>query len=207
MVFPSVYEMSNPLTTVRKQHFWDYFSGATLNSRWTDHGSGGPTYVMNDEANGGVRLTSSGAGYAVMGFNNKRPFDVGQCTFIGTFRRNSDDQYATAGLRNNPVSSSNGSYMLMDTGASNIQLLNNNGSSTTTTVTTTPIHKNWTTVKIENDRAGTSIKLSLDGVLASNGTSTTNISSAVGQPVFATLYSSSAGTTTLDTNYCEVFNT
>jgi len=206
MAFPSVYEMTNPLTTVRKQHFWEYFSGATLNSRWTDHGASGPTYVMNDEVNGGVRLTSSGAGYAIMGFNNKRPFDVGQCTFIGTFRRNSDDQYATAGLRNNPVSSSNGSYMLMDTGASNIQLLNNNGSATTT-VTTTPIHKNWTTVKIENDRAGTSIKLSLDGVLASNGTSTTNISSAVGQPVFATLYSSSAGTTTLDTNYCEVFNT
>ena len=28
MAFPSVYEMTNPLTTVRKQHFWEYFSGA-----------------------------------------------------------------------------------------------------------------------------------------------------------------------------------
>ena len=27
MAFPSVYEMTNPLTTVRKQHFWEYFSG------------------------------------------------------------------------------------------------------------------------------------------------------------------------------------
>ena len=36
MAFPSVYEMFvEDLTTVRKQHFWEYFSGATLNSRWT----------------------------------------------------------------------------------------------------------------------------------------------------------------------------
>jgi hypothetical protein len=25
MTFDSVYEMTNPLTTVRKQHFWDWF--------------------------------------------------------------------------------------------------------------------------------------------------------------------------------------
>tara|TARA_R110002124_G_scaffold286388_1_gene467167 strand:+ start:567 stop:1694 length:1128 start_codon:yes stop_codon:yes gene_type:complete len=30
MAFPSVYEMTNPLTTVRKQHFWEYFSGSQL---------------------------------------------------------------------------------------------------------------------------------------------------------------------------------
>ena len=30
MAFPSVYEMFAPLTTVRKQHFWEYFSGAGI---------------------------------------------------------------------------------------------------------------------------------------------------------------------------------
>ena len=30
MTFSSVYEMTNPLTTVRKQHFWEYFSGSKL---------------------------------------------------------------------------------------------------------------------------------------------------------------------------------
>jgi hypothetical protein len=35
MTFDSVYEMTNPLTTVRKQHFWDWFSGDSLNARWT----------------------------------------------------------------------------------------------------------------------------------------------------------------------------
>ena len=32
MTFDSVYEMTNPLTTVRKQHFWEYFSGSKLPS-------------------------------------------------------------------------------------------------------------------------------------------------------------------------------
>ena len=32
MVFDSVYEMFNPLTDVRKQHFWDWFSGKSIDS-------------------------------------------------------------------------------------------------------------------------------------------------------------------------------
>jgi len=210
MAFPSVYEMTNPLTTVRKQHLVEWFSGDVISTdgtgRWNNHGSNAPLYLVGDGENCGIRLTGLSVGYASMGLNNKNAFDVGQCTFISTFRRNSDNQNATAGMRNNPVSSTNGSYMLMDTNANNIQLLNNGGNPTTT-VTTTPIHRNWTTVKIENDRANTSIKLSLDGVLASNGTSTTNISSAGGQPSFFTMMSSGSGTTTLDVNYCEVYNT
>ena len=66
MVFPSVYEMFAPLTTVRKQHFWDYFSGATLNSRWTERnglsgdGTVSTSYaVMADEVNGGVKISSN----------------------------------------------------------------------------------------------------------------------------------------------------
>ena len=206
MTFPSVYEMFTPIGTIPKQHFWEWFSGDSLNSRWTNHGSSSPTYVMNDAVDGGLRLTSSGVGNAILGFNNRTQFDVGQCTFIAIFRRNSSNQYATAGIRNSPPSSGNAVYMLMDTGASNIQLLNNGGSPTTT-VTTTPIHTNWTTVKIENDRANTTIKLSLDGVLAGNGTSTTNISSSAGQPVIATLPSSGSATTTCDVRYIEAYNT
>ena len=69
MAFPSVYEMTNPLTTVRKQHFWDYFSGVhsptgsnTEGTRWRLAGFRGATAtaVMQDEANGGLKLSSSG---------------------------------------------------------------------------------------------------------------------------------------------------
>jgi hypothetical protein len=53
MAFPSVYEMTNPLTTVRKQHFWEYFSGATLSSKW---GS-----VLSWDSSSAVGFTISGA--------------------------------------------------------------------------------------------------------------------------------------------------
>ena len=49
MAFPSVYEMTNPLTTVRKQHFWEYFSGATLptNAQYIDDFSTNNGWVSN----------------------------------------------------------------------------------------------------------------------------------------------------------------
>jgi len=63
MAFPSVYEMTNPLTTVRKQHFWEYFSGATLNSRWTQTNvTGTGTFAMSDEVNGGFKITAPSGG-------------------------------------------------------------------------------------------------------------------------------------------------
>ena len=85
MAFPSVYEMFTPLTTVRKQHFWDYFSGATLNSRWTERnglsgdGTVSTSYaVMADEVNGGVKISSNTGtwGKTALSFNGKRPFDA-----------------------------------------------------------------------------------------------------------------------------------
>ena len=75
MAFPSVYEMTNPLTTVRKQHFWEYFSGATLNSRWaiTNWNSVTGATAMADEVDGGLKLTTSGNRSAIQ-FNDIRPF-------------------------------------------------------------------------------------------------------------------------------------
>tara|TARA_R110002110_G_scaffold52598_1_gene152888 strand:+ start:966 stop:1580 length:615 start_codon:yes stop_codon:yes gene_type:complete len=63
MAFPSVYEMTNPLTTVRKQHFWEYFSGGTLNSRWNQNNiTGTGTYAMADSVGGGFALTAGAGG-------------------------------------------------------------------------------------------------------------------------------------------------
>lgn len=96
MVFPSVYEMFAPLTTVRKQHFWDYFSGATLNSRWTERnglsgdGTVSTSYaVMADEVNGGVKISSNTGtwGKTTLSFNGIRPFDATASVMIFNGRR------------------------------------------------------------------------------------------------------------------------
>ena len=87
MAFPSVYEMNNLLTSVRKQHFWDYFSGATLNSRWTE------TSVVS-----GAISTSSGGGYSfscgtgtwdtsALNFNQKRAFSPTTAVSITVAKR------------------------------------------------------------------------------------------------------------------------
>ena len=49
MTFSSVYEMFDPLTTVRKQHFWDWFSGDDLRSTWNKNDiSGTNVFAMED---------------------------------------------------------------------------------------------------------------------------------------------------------------
>ena len=95
MAFPSVYEMFTPLTTVRKQHFWEYFSGATLNSRWTFNsivGSGNTTGAMADEVNGGYKITTSVSSSAqgALAFGNTssviKPFSPTGSVFIMKFK-------------------------------------------------------------------------------------------------------------------------
>mgnify|MGYP003654666351 CR=1 FL=1 len=67
MAFPSVYEMTNPLTVLRKQHFWEYFSGATLNSRWGFSSLAGvATGSMQDTVDGGYKIHAS-AGNSAQG--------------------------------------------------------------------------------------------------------------------------------------------
>ena len=91
MAFPSVYEMMNPLTTVRKQHFWEYFSGATLNSRWTVLNAGtttNSTGVMADEIDGGYLITTSATNNdrIELDFNQKRQFSNTGCRFIAVLK-------------------------------------------------------------------------------------------------------------------------
>ena len=87
MVFPSFYEMSNPLTTVRKQHFWEWFSGATLNSRW-DKTVVGSTGAMDNAVDGGYLITtgSSNNDRIELDFNQKRQFSNTGSRFIAVLK-------------------------------------------------------------------------------------------------------------------------
>jgi len=73
MSFESVYEMFNPLTELRKQHFWEWFEGSTLNSRWTQEQSGDA--FMNDTIDGGFHLNANSGSNVLFGFNNIRQYD------------------------------------------------------------------------------------------------------------------------------------
>lgn len=59
MVFDSVYEMFKPLTSVRKQHFWEWFSGESLDSkRWGVIKNGNGTAAPTDSIDGGLLLNA-----------------------------------------------------------------------------------------------------------------------------------------------------
>ena len=91
MTFGSVYEITNPLSTVAKQHFWDWFSGRTLNmgndGRWALTNNGGNTTgsAMHDGVDGGYSLEGTGSGstqQALLSFNDKKLFSHTGSTII-----------------------------------------------------------------------------------------------------------------------------
>ena len=122
MAFPSVYEMTNPLTTVRKQHFWEYFSGAditqtttkTYNQADTSRGSTRSLYSNPNVSNGeGERVAVRvDAGHSAIGTSvNKVEVHIARRgTLSGnyevTIRDGSDTILASASATANNVSTS-----------------------------------------------------------------------------------------------------
>ena len=85
-----------PYPKPRGQHFWEYFSGGSLNSRWTERnglsgdGTVSTSYaVMADEVNGGVKISSNTGtwGKTTLSFNSIRPFDATASVMIFNGRR------------------------------------------------------------------------------------------------------------------------
>ena len=98
MVFPSVYEMFvEDLTTVRKQHFWEYFSGDSLNSRWTTNDiTGTGTFAMADSVGGGFALTAGAGGtdLSSIDFNDIRQFSPTASTCVVVAKSTASKQSA-----------------------------------------------------------------------------------------------------------------
>ena len=98
MAFPSVYEMTNPLTTVRKQHFWEYFSGKEISTRrWRENNiTGTGTFAMADSVGGGFALTagSGGTDLSSIDFNDIRQFSPTASTCVVVAKSTASKQSA-----------------------------------------------------------------------------------------------------------------
>jgi L,D-peptidoglycan transpeptidase YkuD (ErfK/YbiS/YcfS/YnhG family) len=214
MAFPSIYEMFAPLTTVRKQHFWEYFSGATLNSRWTTT-VGGSSIIMNDEADGGLKLYTTSTGTNsnfTMNFNNKRQFDDNASVCI--FTVNADVQQASTtnwflqvGLGH--TVGNTGHWLSAKSAQSYLRLQTSQSESSTysadTTVANSPA---WVTAKIENKSS--SCELSLNGTLSATKNSGLQTSTGMQPNVYGNRGTSgSAGSNPLvcKLQYFEAYNT
>lgn len=210
MAFPSVYEMFAPLTTVRKQHFWEYFSGSTLNSRWTlQQIVSTCTATMADSADGGLLLsTDSGSGSpsAFLSFNDICSFNPSGFVFISNCKKGSDNNIgikAGIGSDDGAANPAAAVFMVEGTLATYRTLQTRNGGSETETATTTAVSQTEFDYKLEG--TGSAANLYLDGILSA--TTGSNLSTTQCQPLLYIQSRSTAAVKTWNTKYLEVYNT
>ena len=216
MVFPSVHEMTNPLTTVKKQHMWEYFTGNLISPRrWKVTVAGG-TVAIADEMNGGVKLSVSGVNYKATissggdGNPAARQFYHQNCTFIASFKFDStqastiqaialsngtigsprDSGLSTAGISD----SVNGGVIYVDHG--------DGGGAVVNSATTKARDTNFHTVKISLN-SSSHITTTINGN-AIGSTITSDVPTHRMAPV---AHLDSGVTKNMYVNYMEVYNT
>jgi hypothetical protein len=222
MVFPSFYEMSNPLTTVRKQHFWDWFSGDTLNSRWTTTGSG--SVSVKDEVDGGIVINSGSGAYHQQRIDFGNAGNTGSPTYqtshglfsytahewIAIFKYVSGSvQKTTMGLVGGDGAYGNyqqgASAVLLDKNANLIYQRRNTGATSTTAQA---VDGNWHSAK--NTLSGGTLTTSIDGVLSGTGftSESTGMPTVKSAPLLE-VYNSNASGGAAETQfrYFEAYNT
>jgi len=169
MTFNSVYEITNPLTTVAGQRFIDDFSGSSLDSKkWGfTEASGNGTRGMTDDGSGsggGYSMTTSssnGSNYMQLkgGNGTIRQFDAEGCAFIAVVRALTGSNNAFyVGMHEDSYfagdhSSSRSYYRLSH---------RNNLIGTGNVDTATPIDYDWHTHHGSTD--GVAVNYGLDGV-------------------------------------------
>jgi len=222
MTYGSVYEITNPLTTVAKQHFVDWFSGNTLDPLWTNTNTNSGSTAMVNAIDGGIKLQTgtTNASYVQMDFGNKRQFNRVGCNIVWVFKAGvPSNATANTGWNQLGIGSANGnsgSIFFVTAGvhsgstAHQFALRTMRSESFSTVDTTMANDDKWHTTKVNNASDGTatggSATLWIDGIL--RATCSTNLqSSALMQPIAYLGYGNDGVNKTLDINYCEAWNT
>ena len=205
MTFNSVYEITNPLTTVAGQHMIDYFSGNSLDSRWTRTFSGG-TVGMSDSVNGGYLMSGTGGQNEGLWFNDINQFGYNGSVMIfvsyGTLATRTKCIGGLSDDYNSTLSSINKANIMDDT-AGSCQAQTANGSTDTTTAMSGSDLSDGSLGVYKIKTAATSVEFSDSGVL--EATIVATLPSAKMEPVF--IMSSVTGTNTMGITYCEAYNT
>ena len=204
--FDSMYESFNPLTTVNKQHFVEWFSGSALDSIWTQTDVAGTgTFAMDDTVDGGFKITTgaSGSNESNINFNNKRQYEETACVCIAvwkTFATSLQETHVglSANITSYPV---NSAALYVDNGG-NFNIRTADGSTSSQTSTGTAVDTNFHSYKIECKSAD--IEMSVDGVKTND--KTTNRPTIPMQP-FSAVRHISGGAQSTSTRYMECYNT
>ncbi len=199
--FASMREAFNPLTAEFKQHFQEWFSGATLPSIWTFAGPG--TSNMVDAINEGYQM-SVGTGTISTAFNNDgRSFDFlnSVCIWLGK-RITTTNQNITYGMSDvSPGQASANAWSIgsqTTTSTAFWVIATRDGSSSTLTITSVPVNNIFNSFK--GELVGATLETTINGFLSNTVAAT--LPTAGMQPLF---FVNGVGKTGR-ARYCEAFN-
>jgi hypothetical protein len=209
MAYGSFYEITNPLTTVARSHFVDWFvnNSSDVPRNFHKHDVAGSNSIAQDnEIDGGLKLiTGTGASNNIqIDFNNNRPFAHNHAKTIGVIQKESTENcFMDGGFKDGYGDDNNQlSFCHIEEYSSIDGIFLQTGSTTTTTGADANALIRWHTYEIELTPSNNTLKL--DGML--KATSTTNCPTSKLQPAFKCLTrvgSSKVG----KVKYCEAWNT
>ena len=225
MTFGSVYEITNPLSTVAKQHFVEWFTGKELPTtrRWalTNNGGNNTGSTTHDGVDGGYTLEGTGSGstqQSLLAFNDKKPFNASATdgsTIIWVAKLTLPMPASLDGT--NDITASQGAWGMcgtmpnywlngikinVPTGASsviNFGTMNNSAEAFTATDLPVIVAADYKTYKLE--QKSSSAICHIDGELKS--TRTSGLSTTAMQPFLYQKYPDSD----VHTVFCEAWNT
>ncbi len=155
MTFSSVYEITDTLCMVRKQHYWCYFNGTDRDDRWTNRNvSGSGSFIMSDNINTGFRITTgaSNGNRSRIDFNCIRHYDCNSSVSIQVTRsQDTARQQVAGGFVGEPCQFPlHAAYSIQDQLAgSKYLILAGDGCCTTNTATCVCTDGVWRSHKIE----------------------------------------------------------
>jgi len=196
----------------QKQHFVEWFSGASLDDHvWnTGNSNAGYTIEMDNSVNGGLKMINNASHThgAILDFNLKRQFSSSASTVIYVGKTvTGGGGGSIIGLGNDyrQDNAYKSTAVQIDNGYSTVYILSGDGTNQSATSTGISKDTNRHVYKLENKR--NSIACSVDGVQGtSKTTNLPNNNNDKMQPVVKA-YGYSGATTTLNINYFEAWDT
>lgn len=209
MTFASVYEMLTPLTTVRKQYFWDWLGGANLKSIWNKRDIDGAafTYAMSNIKDEGFSILAPNTASHVAGaidFNGIDCYSHLGSVFIIVVRFVNSVANHVLEVGFMDVGDSTGIFYQGRITTDTFYNLQTVGGGTTNTNTDVALDTAWHVAKGELN--GTNAKLTMDGVL--KVTSTVTIPNAKTEvSIRNRTHTSGAANKEIRIRYYEAYNT
>ena len=224
----SIYDQLNASGTIAKQRVVETFTGDALDpDRWSTgkdaYNSGVPTFAMDDSVDGGFKViaeasinnSSGGVGSASSyGLNNIRQFAHNGSVYIDVFKQNtvsSGHKVIAHGLKETMAGDGAGnnaclwgSGVNMNTNYFMSRTCGSSGSQTDV-ASDVAYDQNWHSYKIETKSA--SVEFTLDGVLKTNNTTTTNIPASKMAPTNGVQGTSDSTAPSYSIRYVECYNT